>query len=248
MAHSGMTLALHAQVTRLTPLPAEEVLSGVGYEVRIRGEGGKLNLNWLLRGEEPLKLAIFKQWLQRRGLELRQIDTLMDCLLDYVDADNVKRLNGSEDDGDYHPANREIQSVEELVRVRGTGPLTSQPDWQDGLTIYSLGPIDLGAADAEILALLPGVGDGRIQKFLQMRAGRDGIDGTEDDMIFPNIEAIQQALGLTAAQFEQLRPLITYQDPTMNVQSIGHSADTTRKVETVVRKGGARPQILYWKE
>jgi type II secretory pathway component PulK len=248
MAHSGMTLALSPQVTRLTPLPPEELVPGVGYEVRIRGEGGKLNLNWLMRGEEPLKIAMFKQWLQRRGLDLKQTDTLVDCLLDYIDADNVKRLNGAEDDGDYHPANRELQSIEELARVRGTGPLTSQAGWQNELTIYSLGPIDLAAADAEILALLPGIGDARIQRFVQMRAGLDGIDGTADDVLFPTIDAIQQALGLSAAQFEQLRPLVTYQDPTLNIQSIGHSADTTRKVEAVVRKGAGKPQILSWKE
>ena len=185
MARSGMTLALHPQVTRMTPMPPEEIVPGAGYEVRIRGEGGKLNINWFMRGEEPMKLALFKQWLTRRGLNLKEIETFMDCLLDYIDADNVKRLNGAEDDGDYHPANRELLSVEELAKVRGTGPLTSQPGWQDELTIYSLGPIDLGSADAEVLALLPGIGDARMKRFLQMRAGQDGIDGTADDMIFP---------------------------------------------------------------
>jgi len=248
MARSGMTLALHPQVTRLTPLPPEEIVPGAGYEVRVGVEGGKLNINWLIRGEEPLKLALFKNWLTHRGLKLHEIEVFMDCLLDYIDADNVKRLNGAEDDGDYHPANRELISVEELVKVRGTGPLTSQPGWQDELTIYSMGPIDLGAADHEILTLLPGLGEGRIQRFLQMRAGQDGIDGTLDDMIFPNLDAIGQVLGLSAAQMQVLQPLISYQDPTMNIQSIGHSGETKRKIEVIVRKGSAQPQILSWRE
>jgi hypothetical protein len=51
MARSGMTLALHPQVTRITPMPPEELVPGAGYEVRNRGEGGKLNINWLMRGE-----------------------------------------------------------------------------------------------------------------------------------------------------------------------------------------------------
>ena len=248
MARSGLTLALHPQVTRLTPLPPEELLPGAGYEVRVRGEGGKLNINWFMRGEEPMKLAIFKQWLTRRGLTLHQIEVFMDCLLDYIDADNIKRLNGAEDDGDYHPANRELISVEELVKVRGTGPLTSQPGWQDELTIYSAGPIDLGSADAEVLSLLPGIGEARVQRFLKLRAGPDGIDGTVDDTIFAGLEVIQQVLGLTAAQFQVLQPLVCYQDPTLNIQSIGHSGETRRKIEVVVRKGGAQPQILSWRE
>lgn len=248
MARAGMTLALHPQVTRLTPLPPEEIVPGVGYEIRIRGEGGKLNINWLMRGEEPMKLALFKQWLTRRGLNLHQIETFMDCLLDYIDADDVKRLNGAEDDGDYHPANRELMSVEELAKVRGTEPLTSQPGWQNELTIYSMGPIDLASADAEVLSLLPGIGEARMQRFLKMRAGMDGVDGTADDVIFPGLEAIQQVLGLTPAQFQVLQPLISYQDPTLNIQSIGHSGDTKRTIAVVVRKGSAQPQVLSWKE
>lgn len=248
MARSGMTLAMHPQVTRITPLPPEELVPGAGYELRIRGEGGKLNINWLMRGEEPMKLALFKQWLTRRGLKMHEIDVFMDCLLDYIDADSVKRLNGAEDDGDYHPANRELLNVEELARVRGTGPITSQPGWQDELTVYSMGPIDLASADAEVLSLLPGIGEARMQRFLKLRAGPDGIDGTEDDTIFPSLDAIQQVLGLSTTQFEILRPLVSYQDPTLNIQSIGHSGETKRKIEVVVRKGSAQPQILSWKE
>ncbi|MEI9898622.1 MAG: hypothetical protein WDN28_33390 [Chthoniobacter sp.] len=86
MARSGITLGLHPLVSRLTPLPPEELALGAGYELRIRSEGGKLNIYWLLQGEEPMKIAIFKQWLERRGLDFQQRETLVDCLLDYIDA------------------------------------------------------------------------------------------------------------------------------------------------------------------
>jgi type II secretory pathway component PulK len=248
MARSGLTLALHPQVTRLTPLPAEELVPGAGYELRLRSEGGKLNINWLMQGEEPLKITMFKQWLERRGLDFQQREILVDCLLDYIDADNVKRLNGAEDDRDYHPANRQLISVEELRQVRGTEPLTRQPGWQDDLTVYSLGPIDLTAASAEILELLPGLGDARVQAFVTLRQGRDGIDGTEDDHVFKDLAAFQQALGLSPAQFEQLRPLVSISDPTLEIRSIGHSGATTRTIEVVARKAGNKPQILTWKE
>jgi type II secretory pathway component PulK len=248
MARSGLTLALHPQVTRLTPLPAEELAPGAGYELRLRSEGGKLNINWLLQGEEPLKITMFKQWLERRGLDFQQREILVDCLLDYIDADDVKRLNGAEDDRDYHPANRQLISVEELRQVRGTEPLTRKPGWQDDLTVYSLGPIDLTAARAEILELLPGLGDARVNAFVTLRQGRDGIDGTEDDYVFKDVAAVQRALGLSPAQFEQLRPLVTISDPTLEIRSIGHSGATTRTIEVVARKAGNKPQILTWKE
>lgn len=248
MARSGIALGLHPLVTRFTPLPPEELAPGAGYEIRMRSEGGKLNINWLLRGEEPLKITIFKQWLERRGLDFQQRETLVDCLLDYIDADNVKRLNGAEDDGNYHPANRELRSVDELRLVRGTAPLTSQAGWQDDLTVYSLGPIDLTSASEQILELLPGLGQSRIQKFVEMRRGRDGIDGTPDDYVFNDLQTVQQALMLTPAQFQQLQPLVSISDPTMEIRSIGHSGDTKRTIQVVARKAGGKPQILSWNE
>ncbi|MDR3401077.1 MAG: type II secretion system protein GspK [Chthoniobacter sp.] len=248
MARSGITLGLHPLVTRLTPLPPEELASGAGYEIHIRSEGGKLNINWLMAGEEPTKIMIFKQWLERRGLDFQQRETLVDCLLDYIDADNIKRLNGAEDDGDYHPANRELRSVEELRQVRGTGPLTSQPGWQDELTVYSVGPIDLTSASPEVLELLPGLGHSRIEQFIAMRRGLDGIDGTPDDHVFPDLATVQQALALSPAQFESLRPLVTLNDPTLEIRSIGHSGATIRTIAVVARKAAGKPQVLSWNE
>jgi type II secretory pathway component PulK len=249
MARSGLAIALHPAVSRKTRIPDEELAPGMGFQVRMVSEGGKLNLNWLIRGEEPMKLAMLRQWLERKGLKFAERETFVDCLLDYVDADDIKRLNGAEDDGDYHPANRELQSVEELVRVRGTEVLTSQPGWQDDLTVYSQGPIDLESASAEVLALIPGLTDTRIRQFIQYRQGPDGIDGTPDDNTFPNMAAIQQYLGLNQAQFQAIAGLITYQDPTLRVVVEGHSGDIKRQIAVVVRKGtGAKPQILSWRE
>ena len=248
MAHSGAVIALHPQTTLLTPLPPEELAPGAGYEVRVQSEGGKLNINWLMRGEEPMKIEIFKQYLARRGLDFHQREVFVDCLLDYIDADNIKRLNGAEDEGDYHPANRELRSVEELMRVKGTGPLTSQPGWQNDLTIYSQGPIDLVAASEEVLELLPGLSDAQIQQFLKIRRGPDGIDGTADDYVFNGLPDIQNALRLNPAQIQTLSPLVGLNDPTMHIRSIGHSGPTIRELNVVARKGGTQPQIFYWKE
>jgi len=248
MARSGIAISLHPGVSYQTAIPNEELASGLGFKVRITSEGGRLNLNWLLRGEDPMKLTILKQWLERKGLDFNQRETFVDCLLDYVDGDNVKRLNGAEDDGDHHPANRELQSVDELVRVKGTEPLTSLPGWQEELTVHSQGPIDLNGASTEILSLLPGIGESRIRQFVEYRQGRDGLDGTPDDGTFANLAAVQEFLGLTAAQFKVLNGLITYKDPTLRIISEGHSGNLTRQIVVVTRKSGGKPQTLAWKE
>ncbi len=248
MAHSGLALALHPLVTQKTPLLEEEVAPDLGYKVRIVSEGGRLNINWLLRGEEPRKLTILKQWLERRGLEFQDREVLVDSLLDYVDGDDVHRLNGVEDSGDYKPANRELTSVDEIALCANTAPLTSQPGWKDELTVDSQGPIDLIAASQDTLRLLPGIGETRIAAFITYRQGKDGIDGTIDDPEFKSLKDIQSFLGLSDAQFKEIGGLVAQKDPTMHIISEGRAGNAYRQLEVVVRKAAGNPQILSWKE
>ena len=248
MAHSGLALGLHPLVSRETPGLEEELGADLGFRVRIIGEGGRLNINWLITGEDPAKLTLFKLWLEQRGVEYQDREVLVDSLLDYVDGDDVKRLNGIEDDEDYHPANRALQSVEELEEVANTGPLISQPGWKDDLTIYSQGPIDVTAATAEIMRLLPGLAEPNIQRFITVRQGRDAVDGTIDDFQFKNLKEVQSYLGLGDAQFKALGGLIVLKDQFTRIISEGHSGKATRQVEVVARKGANNPQIVLWKE
>ncbi len=248
MAHSGLALALHPLVSKLTPGLEEDFGGGLGYQVKIVSEGGKLNIRWLLDGEDPRKIDMLKKWLETRGLEYHERDVFVDCLLDWVDADDAHRLNGVEDEGDYHPPNRPLQSVEEIAEVRGSEPLTRSDGWKEALTIYSQGPIDLTAAEPDLLRLIPGFGEAQIQRFVQFRRGRDGVDGTLDDPEFKKIEDVQVFLGMAPAQFKQLGGLISVKDQTLHITSEGRSGNAYRQVEVVVLKTGGNPQILSWKE
>ena len=73
MAHSGIALGLHPLVSEKTPGLEESVNDQIGFRVRIVGEGGRLNINYLLAGEEPQKLEILKLWLESKGLSLIHI-------------------------------------------------------------------------------------------------------------------------------------------------------------------------------
>jgi hypothetical protein len=53
---------------------------------------------------------------------------------------------------------------------------------------------------------------------------------------------------MSQAQFKPLSGLVVVKDQTQRIISEGRSANVVRQVEVVARKGGANPQIQYWKE
>ena len=248
MAHSGLALALHPLVSKLTPGLEEDFDGGLGYTVKIISEGGKLNIRWLIQDEDQRKLGILKKWLETRGLDYNQREIFVDCLLDWVDPDNAHRLNGVEDEGDYHPPNRPLQSVDEIAEIHGSEPLTHLDGWKEALTIYSQGPIDLTSAEPELIRLIPGIAEAQIERFVQFRRGRDGVDGTLDDPDFKNLDDVRVFLGLSPAQFKELGGLIAVKDQTLHITSEGRSGNAYRQVDVVVLKTGGNPQILSWKE
>ena len=249
MAHSGLAIAMHPLANKESPVLAMEEENDPGFRVRLISEGAKLNLNSLFAGEDARKIDLFKRWLESRDIDYQARDHMADCILDWLDADNIRRTNGQEDGPNYHPPNRgTFLTVDELAEVAGTEPLTSQPGWKDDLTVFSQGPIDMTAADAHILRLLPGVGDDGIARFLQWRRGGDGIDGTEDDPVIQKLETVQGFFNMSKAQWNSLGGLIMLRDNTWQVISEGWSGKVVRQVTVVIRKGSQNPQILNWKE
>lgn len=170
-------------------------------------------------------------------------------MLDWLDGDQLKRINGMEDTQGYHPPNRgEFLDVEEIEQVAGTEALVAQPGWKDDLTVDSAGQIDLTSAEFHILRLLPGVGDIGIQRFLQFRKGEDGIDGTLDDPQIQRMDEVQAFLGLNKTQWNSLGGLIGLRDQNWRIIAEGWSGKVHRQIEVVAQKGGQNPAIKRWKE
>ena len=260
LAHSGVAVAVHPRVTQATPLLQQQFSPTRGYKAQITSEAGKLNLNWLLQGaalnppapDSPAKLVLFKRFLESRGLTFQERETLVDCLLDWIDSDNLPRLNGAEDSADYHPPNRgALVSVDEIAQVRGAKPLVSQPGWKDNLTIWSRpGTVDLQSAPVAVLALLPNVENARAQRFVQFRQGPDKLDGTADDHIFKDVAEAMQYLGFAGPTAQALAPFVTVEPTpaTVRIISTGQSGKVYRQVEAVAQRVPGQPNFLWWKE
>lgn len=248
MACSGAEIAMHPAVK-----PGSTALRGgfppnQSYEARITGEGGRLNLKFLLAGENPANLELLRKYLEVKGVDLNERDRMMDCLLDWVDPDNLVRLNGAEDEPGYKPSNGPLKTLDELKRVKAWEEFTSVPDWDADFTLNSPdAKIDINSASRNVLLALPGFTEPLADRFLELRRGPDGIEGTEDDVIF-DAQQLQIALGFRPDQFNQLAALIRFDSQVVRVVSIGKSGAVTRTVRMVIFKQNSAIRLLSWKE
>ena len=254
MASSGAEVALSPTVEAGSSALHGSLGPNQSYEAHIIGEGGRLDLNWIVAGEIPQHLQILRQYLEVKGIDLNERDRMMDCLLDYVDPNDLPRLNGAESEPGYQPKNSLLQRVEDLKQVKGWEKFTARRDWDADFTIYSSKQgIDLAWASRDVLLSLPGFNEQIADRFLEYRRGPDGVDGTEDDPVLESLDPqVRLALGFTPEQFQQLTgppgpPLIKFKDPILRVVSVGKSGDVTRTIEMIINKS-AQPSMKFWKE
>ncbi len=248
MACSGAEVALHPAVKRTSPNLKRQVNGRQSYEARLTGEGGRLNLNWLVAGENPVRLEILRKYLEIKGIDLNERDQMIDCLLDWVDPDNLERLNGAEESAAYHPANSLLTRIDQVKKIKGWKEFTSVPGWDDDFTLNSSGPVDISWASREVLLALPGMTEPLVNAFMQLRRGPDEIDGTDDDAQFKSLDEIRTVLNIPADQFAVLNGVVSFKDAVFRIVSVGKSGDTTRVVQMVVRKVGNGTQMITWKE
>lgn len=267
MASSGADIALNPIIQPDSPNLHMKFGGGGRFDVQMTGECGRLNLNFLTQQEDPRKLAILRQYLSLKGVELNDLDVMMDSLLDWVSPNRgLHHLNAPEETDDYRSPHAPLNSVDELKKIFGWAEFTSKPGWDKDFTVVAnCGAIDLAWASRDVLRALPGMGDDSVDRFLQLRQGPDGIDGTADDFQFTVTAGTQvppevwAALGLKPQQYAQIQQLVQFKGPVLRIVSIGKSGDVTRSVEMVVQKqmslGGpvaaiavGRPQVLSWKE
>jgi type II secretory pathway component PulK len=249
MACSGAEIALHPGVKPGASVLKGGLGQGQSFEARITGEGGRLNLNRLVAGENPVNLEFLRKYLEIKGVDLNERDHMIDCLLDWIDPDNLVRLNGAEDEPGYQAANKFLTSLDELKRVRGWEEFTARPDWDADFTLNSsTAQIDINWASRDVLLALPGMFEGLVDRIMTMRLGPDGLEGTPDDYKFANPQEVQLALGFSQEQFNQLAALLTYNDPVLRVTSIGKSGTVTRTVRMVINKQVNPPRLISWKE
>jgi hypothetical protein len=256
MASSGAEVALNPTI-KPASANLHRKMGNESYDVQMSGECGRFNLNLLAPGgvENPVLVTALRHYLRLKGVEdPNDLDVMMDSLLDWITpTKGLRRLSAPEETDDYRPSHAPLTSVDELKKIFGWAEYTSHPGWDEDFTVITTGcqKIDIVWAARDVLRALD-LGDDRVDAFLQLRRGPDGIDGTSDDFPFNAGAAgspvsvsggqavppeVQAALGLTAQQMSS--PLVTllgFNLPIWRIVSVGRSRDVTRSVQMVVQK------------
>ena len=280
MASSGAEVALNPTI-KPASANLHRKMGNESYDVEMTGECGRLNLNLLAPGgvENPVLIAALRQYLNIKGVDLNDLDVMMDSLLDWITpTKGLHRLNAPEETDDYRPTHAALTSVDELKKIAGWAEYTSHRGWDEDFTTIIGGcqQIDAAYASRDVLRAF-GIPDEFVDRFLQVRRGQDGVDGTADDPQMDQAMAFS-LLGLGAGGIGTGLPIVapptpdgkspqgspqgtaagiqsvlTFKspNPVFRIVSVGKSRDVTRSVEMIVLKqpgGAGRPQVFSWKE
>jgi general secretion pathway protein K len=232
--------------------------SGDGeYEVEIQDESGKINVNFVM--EDQLKALM-----EVLGIGTPDADIIVDSIMDWRDADNLRRANGAEDDyyqtlnPPYKAKNGRIDTVEELLLVRGVskeyfygrmqkmpdGPLVHRPGLWNCFTVYAMNTnrINVNFAPIEVLMSIPDMSAQAAQMIYEKRKTKP----------FASIDEINRALpvNLGAKTLPYLSTDLT-NVYCLTAQGRRQNSKATRLIRSVIFLDPREPsgyRIIYWND
>ena len=141
---------------------------GVPVTVVIRDESAKIDIN---TAADPLLRGLFISL----GIADDEASKIVDAILDWRDADSLRRPNGAEEPEyraaglDYKPANAPFQAIEELQLVLGMRPDIYRRI-APSITVFSRQPgVNPQLAGREVLLALPGVTTEQVDGYISLR-------------------------------------------------------------------------------
>lgn len=243
-AEAGIELARHPAMLQDDPLLHFSDEVGGGYDVTLKTEEARLNINHLLMsGDKVLLPRLFTRW----GFKPAFVISLCDALKDWVDQDDKPCLYGAEkreyakSGREGMPFNRPFKEVEEMLDVRGMDIVNAEcPDWREWFTVYGDGRVDVNDAGAEMVSLLADVPMERVQPLLVYRNGRDGQHRTRDDARLSSAVQVAQMLGISSSVVvEQLTRWVQFSGPIRRIESVGRLGPLKRKLILITQGGKA---------
>lgn len=253
LAESGLALASHPNVRRGESILKKEFTPAESFSVDLSSEAARVQINACLA--DPKKRPILERLFNLWGLKNAEIDIVIDCLADWVDANDIKRINGAES-ADYeatgqkgYPPNRAFESVEEMALVKNMNLLEkAKPDWRDYFTVWSDGKIDLNEASAEVIAAACNISLGQAQSLIAKRNGVDGLPNTPDDVRYTDTNQVRIALGMSQQNFQSVADHVTLESALRRVISTGKVGPYQKTLSVLMRVSNQTIQYYEWLE
>lgn len=220
--------------------------------VRIYDHAGKINLR-------RIKKSQMRRLLEKLlGTDVQEIRSLLDAWQDWLDRDDLKRLNGAEKDyyasldPPYRPRNGSLETVEELLLIKGFARAFEGVNLHAAFTVYGTHTkVNPNLATAETLRLLPGLDEEAINIILARRETED-YKSTADFAPFLDPEQLRQVAGWVNFQTSNYYTIAVYpksQDGESGAETRQEGQPERREIwgytETVqVRGYGKLPKVL----
>jgi general secretion pathway protein K len=228
-------------------------------EVRIIGEGGKVNINLVSE-------TMLRKITTNVGVKIEANDTVVDSILDWRDADDLYRVNGAENDyyrslkEPYDCKNGPLDAIEELLLVKGITPdlfygkkfgkkgegeeKVDPVGLKDIFSIYATGEqIDINSAPLPVLKVVLGI-PGEIARLIVSAREEKGFESQQDLLLrVPELTNFYGEIGRLII-FRTLTPYSTLES-----RAKGKEGGSVRGLKVIIKvdpkeKGGHK--IIQW--
>ncbi len=223
------------------------------FNVKVTDEESKIPIN-------NATDAQLKRLMDLLNIDPSDGDVIVDSILDWIDVDDLTKLNGAESDyylslsPPYRAKNAPLDRVEELLLIRGVTPELfhgtpatdkdpAQPGFADLFTTTTSGNINVNSASSIVLQTMLGLDDVQVQAVLARRDGADGIPGTEDDQPFRTPAEFSAIVG------KAVQGPVTVTSSFFTVKSTGEVGGVKHTIlATLHRDDSENIQIVMWRE
>lgn len=243
LAFAGTTMGRNPDFPTTGKAETQKFPDGSELVVSAVSENSKLNINALLAKDDRETLrSLLRIW----RLTDTEADVVLDCLFDYVEPGNTRRLSGAKAEqyrraGRPAPPGRPFHSVNEMTAVLNFDLVTKHKEnWHEYFTIYGDGSLDLATAPADLIRAVCRVGDAGAQSLVNRRSQGDGSP--------LDLSTARHLMGLTEKEFEGLSGQLAVNGKVRRVRSEAKFAQGRRIVEAVYQMDGSNTALLEWKE
>ena len=257
-ALSGLALAMDPSVVQGDPLLAHQD-GDEGYKVLIKDESGLINPNTFL-GATPDRRDLLGNLFSAWGLDKVASETAADGLYDWQSSSPFRSLHGAKK-SEYtaagkagFPPGAPFTSPSEMELVLGFDPVAqAKPDWRSYFTTYYNGKINILHAPKSILTDFLGLTPKQADQWISLRSGKDGIDGTSDDLSVGDINQAINLIGCTGAQSVSILAACDISGSVRRIESTGFCNGVKRRI-TVILAGSSTDNaqshgnLLGWSE